>query len=82
MFQGNTDSDTIVRHNFEAENVKRLYIIPRTWHNNVAFRFELYGCTMSKFSYALRMISVAFNKNTNRLSSRHLNGVESRAVFN
>ena len=71
-----------MRHNFEAENVKKVFIMPVAWHTNVAFRFELYGCTMSKLNYTLRMISVAFNENTSILSSRHLIGVERRVVFN
>lgn len=66
-----------MRHNFEAENVKKVFIEPLARHNNVAFRFELYGCIMSKLNYIRRMISVAFNDNTSILSSRHLTGVES-----
>ena len=38
-----------MRHQFEPENVKKVFIKPQTFHNNVAFRFEFYGCTMSEF---------------------------------
>ncbi|XP_068703720.1 uncharacterized protein [Montipora foliosa] len=47
-FVGNSDWNTIVRHRFPAENVRKVSIRPQTFHNNVAFRFELYGCTMKK----------------------------------
>ncbi|XP_015772967.1 PREDICTED: transcription initiation factor TFIID subunit 1-like [Acropora digitifera] len=46
-FIGNSDWNTSVRHQFEPENVKRVFIKPQTFHNNVAFRFEFYGCTMT-----------------------------------
>ncbi|XP_074631330.1 polycystin-1-like protein 2 isoform X3 [Acropora palmata] len=47
-FIGNSDWNTSVRHQFEPENVKTVFIKPQTFHNNVAFRFEFYGCTMKK----------------------------------
>ncbi|XP_068681978.1 polycystin-1-like protein 2 isoform X4 [Montipora foliosa] len=47
-FVGNSDWNTTVRRQFPAENVRKVSIKPQTFHNNVAFRFELYGCTMKK----------------------------------
>ena len=48
-----------MRHQFEPENVRRVFIKPQTFHNNVAFRFEFYGCTMSEFIKSQNLCDIA-----------------------
>ncbi|XP_031557799.1 nidogen-like [Actinia tenebrosa] len=45
IFVANSDSTTVKRNKFPAALKTRwLRILPRTWHNHVSMRLELYGC--------------------------------------
>ena len=51
QFQGNFDSDTIVRHYVpRPAMVKSVHIIPIEWETNFAIRLELYGCIAGEYT--------------------------------
>ena len=45
VFQGNVDDNSIVHHDFAPLIVARfLRVHPKTWHNYISMRIEIYGC--------------------------------------
>ena len=45
VFQGNVDKNSIVHHDFAPFIVARfLRVHPKTWHNYISMRIEIYGC--------------------------------------
>lgn len=46
VFRGNSDRNTVVENYISPVIIaKFVRILPRTWHNHISMRFELYGCT-------------------------------------
>ena len=65
QFQGNRDSNTIVRHYVpRPAMVKSVHIIPIEWKTNFAIRLELYGCIAGGY-----IISYAYGQDIKRISS-------------
>ena len=51
VFDGNQDSNTIVKREIMAPAVARtLLLLPSSWHNNIALRIEVYGCNPGRLS--------------------------------
>ena len=43
-FAGNTDRDTIVKHEFGAILARYFRLYPTVWYNHISLRWELYSC--------------------------------------
>ena len=45
MFDGNSDQNTVVRHNLtEVIMARYIRFKPTDWHGHISMRVELYGC--------------------------------------
>ncbi|XP_069131705.1 uncharacterized protein [Argopecten irradians] len=52
VFDGSTDRSTVVTVDLDLYiETNYIRIIPVTWNNNIALRFEIIGCSVSKYTY-------------------------------
>ena len=63
IFQGNTDTDTIVYHDlYPIIEARYIRVLPTNWHEHISMRMELYTC-QGKFR-----LMFSFFRGRNRLN--------------
>lgn len=57
LFDGNTDSNTVVQHLLEEPIITRyIRIAPKAWYGWITMRAEFYGCTEGTSKFYVEML--------------------------